>query len=121
MKLPIIPTVTLSGAGTTNGAWTKIGDRKRIGYQVIWTGTLAGTITWQVSNDFDVSQPSLATPTQLTVPASFSAGNPVSGGGSFFFDFQVAPAAEAIRPVFTYSSGSGNLTMIASAKGGEPG
>lgn len=116
-EISVLATTALSGAGTTNGGPILLEDQKRVGVGAIWTGTLSGTFTWQWSNDFDPKVAANATWNSLTVPASFASGNPTGAAGSFLFDFTIAPAAKAIRPVYTNASGAGNLTITAALKG----
>jgi hypothetical protein len=114
-----IPTVALSGAGTTTGTWVNIRSISRVAFQAEWTGTLAGTFSFEVTNypaGSNPSQPpSTATATALTLPTAFASGNPAGSAGSFVFEF-VHMGESWIRPKFVYASGSGNLTVTTSGK-----
>ncbi len=114
-----IPTTALSGAGTTKGDWMNLRSMSKATFQAEWTGTLAGTFTWEVTNykpgNDPARPPSTAKATTLTVPSTFAAGNPAGSPGDFVFEF-VNLGETWIRPSFVYSSGSGNLLVTASAK-----
>jgi hypothetical protein len=96
-----IPTVALSGAGTTTGTWVNIRSISRVAFQAEWTGTLAGTFSFEVTNypaGSNPSQPpSTATATALTLPTAFASGNPAGSAGSFVFEF-VHMGESWIRP-----------------------
>lgn len=115
-----IPPTVISGAGTTTGKWMSIPSIDKISFQAEWTGTLAGTFFFDVTNypPFnDGSQPiATAKATALTLPASFAAGNPAGSAGDFMFEF-VNMSEVWIRPRFVYASGSGTLTVTTGAKG----
>lgn len=114
----IIPLVTLSGAGTTRGAWMNMRSMSKATFQAEWTGTLAGTFTWEVTNykaGTDPTRPDSTAKATVLSTAFPAAGNPAGSAGDFMFEF-VNMGESWIRPVFTYASGSGNLLVTASAK-----
>lgn len=115
-----VPTTAISGAGATTGRALNIRTIQGVSFQSEWTGTLAGTFSFEVSNYPPGSPPDQpaanAKWTALTLPAGFAAGNPAGSAGDFDFSFVDMPH-QWIRVRFTYSSGSGNLTVTANAKG----
>jgi len=120
LGLQSIPPTVISGAGTTTGKWVSIRSMDKASFQAEWTGTLAGTFFFDVTNYpafNDGAQPSpTAKATALTLPAAFAAGNPAGAAGDFMFEF-VNMAEGWIRPRFVYASGSGTLTVTTGAKG----
>lgn len=87
--------------------------------QVVITGTAAGTLTLQGSNDPvpDANFPSTPvwTPTNWTEIANSS--EPVSGAGTVMYDFNQTPGFNWVRVVFTSSSGTGTMTIRLNTKG----
>jgi hypothetical protein len=113
-----IPSTLLSGAGTTKGDWMNLRSMSKVTFQAEWTGTLAGTFTWEVTNYRPGSDPARppSTAKATTLSTSFpAASNPAGAAGDFMFEF-VNMGETWIRPSFVYASGSGNLLVTASAK-----
>lgn len=99
----VIPTQAVSGNVTS--LITDIFNKDNIGYQFIWTGTLAGTFSIQISADYKPTT-GLGTWTSITLsPVPTAAGTP---DNAYVDITQIS--APFIRAVFNYSSGSGNLT-----------
>ncbi len=115
----IIPTTTISGAGTTSSAILRIPNKSLVTFQWICTGTLAGTWTWKTRVG-----PTTFTNITVTAITDFlslaieSNGGKVNGtAGSATFEYGGFGAGE-FQADFVYVSGSGNLTMYALAKPG---
>lgn len=105
-----IPTQAVS-SGTVTSSVTNIYNKDNISIEFDWDGTLAGTFDIQVSNTYNPNA-GTGTWTSLTLsPAPIAAGSP----SSIFLDLNQL-GASYIRSVFTWSSGSGNLTGTISAK-----
>lgn len=106
----VVPTQAVSGNVTS--LVTNIFNKDNIGYQLVWTGTLAGTFAVQVSADYSPVT-TIGTWTSITLnPVPTAAGSP---DNAYIDITQIS--APYIRVVFTYSSGSGNLTGTIVAKG----
>lgn len=90
---------------------TDIFNKDNIIYQYEWTGTLVGTFDVQTSLDYN---PNTGLGTWDTIPLGVSAsaaGTPDSG--TIEMNQMSAPW---IRTTFTFSSGTGNLSVSISAK-----
>ena len=103
-----------------NGPATIINRLPGISYDIAWTGTPTGTFSVEVSNTFALNTDgSVANAGNWTVlPSSAFVGTiPVPSGsaGNGFLDI-VGTEAYAIRLIYTAASGSGTLTVLASAK-----
>jgi hypothetical protein len=102
---------TVSGSATTHSIVTIKPELSRITYSMVWAGTLAGTFTVEVSDDYSensdgsVRNPGTwnTLPTSTTVTASGSPGNG-------FYD--ISTGAYAIRLTLTSTAGSGLVTEI---------
>lgn len=110
----------LSMATSITGPATIIQKLPGISYDISWTGVPVGTFQVQVSNTY--TQNADGTPANAgnwtTLPvASFSGTYPVPAGSASngFLDV-VGTEAYAIRLVYTATSGTGNLTVVAAAK-----
>ena len=91
-----------------------------ISYDISWTGSPVGTFSVQVSNTYQegASGSVLNAGNWTTLPSSAFVGTyPVPSGsaGNGFLDV-VGTEAYAIRFVYNYTSGTGNLTVIPCAK-----
>lgn len=108
-----IPLTAVSSTQTVTSLVTNIYLKKLVSLQFVWTGTLTGTFSVQVSSDYDPHKPTNATWTPMTFSVA-----PVTAGsaGNVFIDI-VATSAVYLRVVYTNASGSGNLTSTISAKG----
>lgn len=105
-----IPTQAISANYTSSV--TNIYNKKLVGIQLVWTGTLSGTFQAQISADYSAVT-GLGTWTSITLsPVPMAAGTPDSA----YIDI-TAISSPFIRTVFAYSSGSGNLTGTIVAKG----
>lgn len=99
---------------------TNINRLPGLAYQVVWTGSPVGTFTVQVSNDY-VEGPQrevLNAGNWDDLPtSSFSGTYPVPAGspGHGMLDI-VGTEVAWIRLVYNSTSGTGNLTVIPSAK-----
>lgn len=85
--------------------------------EIIFTGTLTGTVNLQMSDDYvpptTVLTPSINPATWYDSPLSFNA---LSGAGdSYFIDF-VYTGVPWIRVKFTYTAGAGNISVVVTAK-----
>jgi hypothetical protein len=110
LPVQIIPTQAVSGNVTSLP--TNVFYKDNVGIQLVWTGTLAGTFSAQVSFDYN-KDTGIGTWTSLPLsPAITASGTP--DNAVIELNQTTAPY---IRVVFTYSSGSGNLTGILAAKG----
>ncbi len=91
---------------------TNIYNKKMVGIQLVWDGTLAGTFQVQISADYD-HVTKVGTWTVLTLnPVPVAAGTPDNA----YIDI-TAISAPYIRVALVYSSGSGNLTGTITGKG----
>lgn len=91
---------------------TEVLNKDNLTYQLLWTGTLAGTFDIQVSSNYDPNKPSLASWDSLpltSVPTA--AGSP----DSWTVDLNQL-GSKWVRCAFTRVSGTGNLKMIISGK-----
>lgn len=113
---PVIPTQAVSGNITS--LVTDIFHKDNITYQFVWTGTVAGSFAVQTSLDFKPN-PSYTNLTPLnagtwdTVPLTGAAAGGVAGSGTIELN---QLGANYSRVVFTYISGSGNLTVTVTGK-----
>lgn len=106
-----IPTQSVS-SGTVTSSVTDIYLKDNILLQFIWTDTLAGTFDIQVSTNYDKNSPSSAAWDSLPLSSV-----PTASGSASNWSVNITElAAKAIRVVFTWSGGSGNLTSWISAK-----
>lgn len=107
----------MTGVAVIPGPWMKIVKSPYCSFQAVWTGNPTGTFAFDISDD---PNPNLATAllgaTPLTLPASFTAGNPVGAAGSFGFEFGQLPYLW-IRIKYTNSGGAGTLNVGFVAKG----
>lgn len=107
-------------ATSINGPATIINRIPGISYDVSWTGAPNGVFSVQVSNTYSQNiDGSVANAGNWsTLPGGAFVGTlPIPSGspGNGFIDI-VGTEAYAIRLVYTASSGTGNLTVIAAAK-----
>lgn len=95
-----------------------------VSYDISWSGTSpVGTLTVQLSNSYKLNPDGsiLAAGSWNTIPVQDSSGNvvssiPVTGNtGSAFIDVRVT-GGEAIRLIYTPTSGTGALTAVISGK-----
>ncbi len=106
----IIP--TQSDSGVVTSAVTNIFFKDNIGIQLVWTGTLAGTFSAQISADYNENTASGTWTTITLNPVPTAAGSP---DNAYIDITQIS--APFIRVVFNYTSGSGNLTGTIVGKG----
>lgn len=87
--------------------------------QAIITGTAAGTMKLQGSNDpvpdSDFPSTPVWTPTNWTDVANSS--EPVTGAGTLMYDFNQCPGYNWVRVVYTSSSGTGTISLRFNTKG----
>lgn len=107
-------------ASTITGPATVIQLLPGISYDLLWTGTPTGTFQVQVSNTY--KQASNGTVVNAgnwtTLPTTAFAGTypaPSGSAGNGFLDV-VGTEAYAVRLVYVPVSGTGSLTVVASAK-----
>lgn len=106
----IYPTTAVT-SGNKTSAVTEIFNKDNIAIQLLWTGTLAGTFDVQVSADYNHVTGSGTWDSLPLTPVPTASGS----ADSWLIELiQMAP--KYIRTVFTYTSGSGNLTMTLTAK-----
>lgn len=115
---PIISNASM--ASTITGPPTNINLLPGISYDISWTGAPVGTFSIQVSNTYVPNTDGSVSTTGnwTTLPSgSFSGTYPVPSGtpGNGFLDVFGTEAAW-IRFVYTPTSGTGSLTVVASAK-----
>jgi len=96
----------VSTAASITGDSFSIQDSDNVGLDLRWTGTTAGTIAVQVSNDN-------STFTALTLSA---VPTPAGSADNYLVNINQAPF-QYMRIVFTRTSGTGTLTAIVSMKG----
>jgi hypothetical protein len=116
--IPVINNVSM--ATSITGPATIIQMLPGISYDIVWTGTPTGTFQVQVSNTYSVANNGAVynAGSWNTLPtSSFTGTYPVPSGsaGNGFLDV-VGTEAYAVRLVYTATSGSGNLTVVAAAK-----
>lgn len=109
-----------STAGTITSPATSINKLSGISYDLTWTGTTAGAFAVQVSNSYSINAEgaTLTAGSWNTLPTSSFTGTypvPAGGPGNGFLDV-VGTEAAWVRLVFTPSSGTGTLTVLAAAK-----
>jgi hypothetical protein len=116
--IPIINGVSM--ASSITGTPQMIQTLPGMSYDIVWTGTPTGTFQVQVSNTYQQASDGtvIAAGNWTTLPTSaFTGTYPVpSGSASNGFIDVVGTEAYAVRLVYTASGGSGNLTVVASAK-----
>lgn len=107
-------------ASSFNGPPTNINGMPGISYDLAWTGTPTGTFSVQVSNSYaeDNNRNVISAGNWNTLPAGAFVGTLPAPSGSASNGFIDVLGTEAawVRLVYTASSGSGNLTVIAAAK-----
>lgn len=96
----------VSGTNTYNSSVTNIAQQHNIGLDIRFTGTMAGTLTVQCSNDGLIFSPLTFNPA-LTQPSGSNL--------SYLVDLNQVPFAYLLVS-YTNSSGSGTLTSILSSK-----
>lgn len=108
-KNALLP-VTIISAGDMSGSLTStvlpIQFEDNIGLQFVWTGTPTGTIAVQVSMD-------QTTWTSLTFNPSIT--QPAGSAGGLYIDINQI-SAPFMRATYTFSSGTGALTLKACGK-----
>lgn len=118
LNKPIINAVSM--ASSITGSATIIQRLPGISYDLAWTGDPTGTFSIQVSNTYaqnvDGTVANAGNWTTLP-PAAFIGTIPAPAGSpdTGFIDI-VGTEAYAIRIVYTRSSGTGSLTVLACAK-----
>ena len=118
IQTPIINAVSM--ATNITGPATIILRIPGISYDILWTGTPTGTFSVEVSNTFAIANngATINAGNWTALPTSSFTGNyPVPSGsaGNGFLDV-VGTEAYAVRLIYTASSGSGLLTVVACAK-----
>lgn len=87
--------------------------------QGVITGTAAGTMKLQGSNDpvpdANFRQTAVWTPTNWTDIAD--SAEPITGAGNIMYDFNHCPGYNWVRVVYTASSGTGTITLRLNTKG----
>lgn len=96
-----------------DGTGTRIKVCARLSIQAIWTGTLTGTISFEVSNSAGADGVS-GTWSPLTV--TLMGTQPAGAAGSFMVDPLIIAAAW-IRVRYTAVSGAGNVSVYIVGKG----
>ncbi len=116
------PANTGSMAASITGAPTVLQSITMVNYAFSWTGsTPVGTISVQASNDCIVdAQGGVSGGTWNTIPlvsngASVTSVAVTGNTGNGMIDIY-GLAAYAVRPVYTYTSGTGTLTGIVTGK-----
>lgn len=118
LQRPLINAVSM--AASINGPATIINLIPGISYDIVWTGSPVGTFSVQVSNTYSQSASgavaSAGSWSDLP-PAAFVGTLPAPAGsaGNGFIDV-VGTEAYAVRLVYTRTSGTGSLTVVAAAK-----
>lgn len=118
LSKPLINAVSM--ASNITGSPTIINRIPGISYDIAWTGTPTGTFSIQVSNTY--AQNADGTVANAgnwnTLPtSSFSGTYPVpSGSADHGFLDVVGTEAYAVRLIYTATSGTGSLTVLAAAK-----
>lgn len=110
----------VSTASSITGPATIINGLPGISYDIAWTGTTTGTFAVQVSNSFSLNADgSVANAGNWNTlpPAAFIGTIPAPAGSPDhgFIDV-VGTEAYAIRLVYTRTSGTGTMTVLAAAK-----
>lgn len=118
LNKPLIDSVSM--ATNITGPATIINRLPGISYDLAWTGTPTGTFAVQVSNTYSQNADgSVANAGNWnTLPSAAFVGTIPAPAGSpdhGFIDI-VGTEAYAIRILYTAGSGSGSLTVLASAK-----
>lgn len=118
LQKPIINNQSM--AASIVGPATIIQRLPGISYDIVWTGTPTGTFSVEVSNTYSQNADgSVATAGNWTVlpSSSFTGTYPVpSGSAANGFIDVVGTEAYAVRIIYTRSGGTGNLTVVPSAK-----
>ncbi len=115
----IIPTTTISGAGTTSSAIFPLSRHALASFQWVCTGTLSGAWTWKTRlmgttwTNVNISQIT----DYLGIGLESSGGKVNGTAGSAQLEYGGFGAGE-FQADFVYTSGSGTLTMFAAAKAG---
>lgn len=96
---------------------TIITNLSMFSYAISWAGTApVGTMSVQVSNDYSQNAAGKVMNAGTWTTVTLSAPTPVTGAtGNGFIDID-ATAAYAIRAVYTATSGTGELTVVAVGK-----
>lgn len=112
LPFPIIPTQAVSGDVTS--LVTDLYNKDNVSIQYVWTGTLSGSFSVQTSNDY-VPNPNgglSAVPLNAGNWSTVSIGSGAVALGSAdngTLDMNEL-SARYLRTIFTYTSGTGNLT-----------
>lgn len=101
----VIPTQAVS-SGTVTSAVTDIFTKDNPTYQFIWDGTLAGTFDVQTSLDYNYTSGYAGHWDSLSLSST-----PAAAGSPSHGTIEINQAGSRyIRVVFTWTSGSGNLS-----------
>jgi hypothetical protein len=92
---------------------TNIYNKDNVIYQYLWTGTLAGSFTVQTSLDYNPHNPSIATWDTVQIGSGAAAAGTPDHGSIELNQL----SAYWIQTIFSYTSGTGNLTATISGKG----
>ena len=114
-QLPPYQCLSVTGISSSQTSVpTNIFNKDVAGIDVAWTGTLAGTFTVQCSNTYNPNG-APGNGNWNTVPTTPSVIASTGGGNGFI---QVSALAAAwLQLVFTYTSGSGDITATITGKG----
>lgn len=107
---------SMTGTAVLTGAPCPMRHGDSCSFHAVWTGTPTGTFTFEFSNDTDPVNASDLGWTGLTLPASFTSGNPVGSAAGFGFGF-VPYEYRWIRVKYTNASSTGTLNVVFHAKG----
>lgn len=117
--LPPFPVITNGdmSQATITSAVTVIQNVSMLSYDISWSGTSpVGAMTVQVSNTYKQNADGTVANAGNWTTLALSAAAPVSGNtGNGFIDVD-GTAGYAIRLVYTKTSGTGTLNVIASGK-----
>jgi hypothetical protein len=124
----VLKAIAVTGTATYTSNQSNINAISEIGYTVSFTGTPTGTLSVQVSNDFNPSDPivnnrPLNSGTWVSIPLQYFNGTslitataiPVTAGGSYYLDV-VGISAAWIQLIYTNASGSGTITATVAGK-----
>lgn len=110
-------------SASRNGDATVIQKLSVISYQFIWTGTPTGTVGIQVSNDYSLDATGTVSNTGTWSTYWFMKSDgtfvtSLSTGGAAGNAYIELPAlgSYAVRPIYTFSSGTGTLNIYVCGK-----
>jgi len=107
----------MTGTAVLTSSPTNINKLSGVGYQFSWTGTPNGSLSFEVSNNYDPQNTTGAVWTALSTSliAGYSGISPAGSAGNSYVDL-TGLKAKWVRCKYTNSSSTGTLDVYVSGK-----